>query len=196
MDTAFDMIAAGFVSNDACLTSEFEIENLLIKIQELSDKSDHLKGLNKFRKECADRELGAVNLQISQFRQVILNTMKTHKPDQKTLQFPSVGKVTRKLAKSSWRISDEELLITFLKSKGNKDVVKVRESLDAREAKKLIEDYAERGETVPGVEEIPAGESVSIAFEQAPKPKNAPVVKDKPVASAPKPTLDQLALNV
>ncbi len=197
METAFDLITSGHVPDDACLNSVFEIENLLLRIQELNTKVDHLKGLKKFRAETVDEEIKSVNYELNQYRKVILNTMQTLKPDQKTMQFPSIGKVSRRTAKDSYKIDDEAQLVQYLDNKGDKDKVVIsKEVLDIRAAKKLIEDYIERGENVPGVTEITGSEGVTITFEaKSTKAVRKPKTTEK--VSKPKPTMDELAeLNV
>lgn len=196
METAFDLITSGSVPDDACLNSVFEIENLLLRIQELNTKVDHLKGLKKFRVETVDEEIKSVSYELGQYRKVILNTMQTLSPDQKTMNFPSIGKVSRRTAKDSYKINNEEDLVSYLDAKGDKEKVVIsKEVLDIRAAKKLIEDYIERGEKVPGVAAITGGEAVTITFEaksRKPKPKE----KGKET-SKPKPAMDELAgLNV
>ena len=118
--------------------------------------------------------------------------MQTLKPDQKTMQFPSIGKVSRRIAKNSYKIDNEKDLIEYLDRMGDKEKVVVnKEVLNIRVAKKIIDDYVERGEEVPGVSIVVGEEGISVTFESKPiEPKKDN--KDSKILK-PKPDMDELA---
>lgn len=166
---------------DYVLSSVFEIENVMLHLEELGKRLEHLKGLKKYRAQTIDKQIHTIESDVDYFRNIILRTMQ--KANEKTLQFPDVGKVSRRKVGAGWSIENENDLIAFFESRGEKDaVVKVKEVLDVRVAKKLAETYIESGVTVPGVAEIPESESISISFEKEdakPQPKLSVKPKNK-----------------
>ena len=178
--SAFDVITSGTVSPDTCLTSVFEIDDILSRIKELNDKITHLKGLKRYRAESADVEIKSLEEKVVQFRELIKTTMLALKPEEKTLHFPPLGKVSRREEKESWDIVDEDSFLKFLEEKNSKElVVKTKEVIDRRAAKKLIAQYVAEGLEVPGVKEIPASVSLSITFEDVPKISSTTIKKPK-----------------
>ena len=168
--SAFDIITSGAVPADVYLNSVFEIETILLRIRELNDNIQHLKGLKKFRVESADVEIKHLEYKVVQFRELIERTMLTLEPDQKTLQFPSVAKISRRTDKGGWVISDEDAFVEFLNKEGKKDsLVTVKEVLNKRLAKKVAAEYANDGQVPPGVNKVEASTSLSITFEDKPK---------------------------
>jgi len=166
--SAFDIITGGTssITDDVVLSSVFEIENILIHINDLNSKLDHLKGLKKYRVETADVEIKSIEGQILQLRELIQRTMFTLKPDENNLLFPSVGKIVKRKGSTSWVIKDEDAFLEYMKQEGRYDeITKTKVSVDARAAKKVISDLVDSGEDVPGVEQIEGGPSISITFE-------------------------------
>jgi hypothetical protein len=166
-------------TGDFCLNSVFEIEDALVMVRDLSRKIEFLKGLKKHRADQIDAEISETNRRVDNLRTIILKTMVKHEPDQKTLQFPSIGKVTRRVGKDDWKFDDEEAMKKFFEKKGVKDdVIKVKESLDARAAKSVIDHFAKNGIDVPGVSKKVGEEGISITFDAA-KKSSAKATKTK-----------------
>lgn len=166
--SAFDVITSGAsaITDDLVLSSVFEIEEILVRIQELSGKLEHAKGLKKYRVETAGMEIKSLEGQIAQFRMLIQNTMFTL-TDEKTLQYPAIAKVVKRKGKDAWKIADEDAFLQYIKDEhpGELDaVVKTKQVVDTRVAKKLIEDWVESGD-VPGVTKVEAADSISITFD-------------------------------
>lgn len=150
------------------LNSAYEIEDALNMLKKLEVDIDFLKGLKKHRVEQIDAEINEKNSRVDRLRDVILKTMQTHEPDQKTLHFPSVGKVSRRSIKECLEIEDEESLLEFFDEVGRrKEVTKVKESIDTKAAKALAETYLDQGRDVPGVHKVEAKEGVTISFTDA-----------------------------
>ncbi len=169
--TAFDVISSGSVTTDTCLSSVFEIEHVLLKVQELNDKLTHLQGLKKYRVESADIEIKAIKEQIDQYRGLIQTTMLELEPNQKVLQFPSIGKCQRRKSPDSWKIEKQDEFLAFLESRGMKDKVlkKVKETVDLREAKKVLDALEKEGVSIPGVSKEEGSDSLSVTFEKSQK---------------------------
>ncbi|KKN26830.1 hypothetical protein LCGC14_0870890 [marine sediment metagenome] len=166
---------------DGCLNSVFEIENAMLYLRKIGEDIEHYKGLKKHRAQSIDRRIKGLEEDTTKLRNIILQTMRKLSPDQKTLNFPDVGKVSRRVSKDSWEIKDDTVLLSFFEKEGRKEeIIKIKESLDVRIAKKLIETYVESGVDVPGVTKIRSPESISISFEgKKPLPVSQPV--DAPV---------------
>ena len=109
--------------SDAALDSVFEIEDVLVYIARLQKKVDHWEGLKKHRVNRLNNQISMVNFEIDNLRQLILNTMKQHKPDEKTIDFTPIGKVTRKKSRKKWEIDNEEDLLNYLESKNLSDQI-------------------------------------------------------------------------
>ena len=186
--SAFDAITGGTViTDDLVLSSEFEIEEVLIRLQELNSKIEHAKGLKKYKVETADIEIKSLEEKIGQFRRLIQNTMFTLTPNEKSLQFPSIAKVVKRKGSDSWKIEDEAEFLKHVRNEHKADydkVVKVKQSVDSRAAKKMIDDWTE-SEDVPGVRKVEGIESISITFDaDAPKLSKVSTVKTlKPLAT-------------
>lgn len=157
-------------SNDKSyvLDSVYEIENLLLLLKEVSSKIDFYKGLKKFRAEEIDKLIEGLEFKDERIRSVILNTMKLHEPQKKTVNFPSVGKVTKRAAQDDWEINNEEDMIKFFTEHGIKgQVVKVEEKLIVKEAKKMLSSFEEQKIRVPGTTRIETKENVNVSFEKS-----------------------------
>ena len=165
-------------TEEVVLDSIFEIEEALLVLKRMADKIDYFKDLKKHRAKSIDAEIHTIETRGENIRQIILATMKTLEPNEKTFQFPDIGKVTRRNTKKSWKIEDEKALLEFFEEQGVKEqATYTKEVMDKKEAQRLVEEYAEQGIVVPGVVEMPESESVSISYEKGEfKPKDAEVI--------------------
>lgn len=153
------------IADDFILSSAYEIENILLILGHLNSKAKWFKDLKKARNQDLDREVKYIEERQQRLRDVILRTMKQLEPDRKTLQFPSVGKVSRRQTQDSWVIDDEKAFLDFAEERGFKNqVLQIKESIDLREAKKVIADLSQ-SETIPGTSKKDGTESISISFE-------------------------------
>ena len=179
--SAFDVITGGTpITDDLVLSSEFEIEEVLIQLSELNSKLEHAKGLKKYRVETADIEIKYLTEKIEQFRRLVQNTMFTLTPNEKSLQFPAIAKVVKRKGTDGWKIEDEAEFLKHVRNEHKADydkIIKVKQSIDSRAAKKMIEDWTE-SEDVPGVKKVIGSESISITFDSdAPKLSKVSTVK-------------------
>ncbi len=163
------------LADDYVLSSAYEIENAMLVLDHLDSKVSWFKELKKARNKDLDSEVKYIEDRQKRLRSIILRTMKELEPDRKTLQFPSVGKVSRRQSKDSWSIDDEKLFLDFVETRGLKDqVLQIKESINLREAKKIIADLSQT-ETVPGVSKKEGTESISISFEAKDDSKPSPL---------------------
>ncbi len=151
--------------SDYVLNSIFEIEKALLVLGRISDQISYFKELKQYRIESLDEEIRKFEDRNNCIRRVILETMKQLKPNEKTFRFPSIGKVSRRVAKDSWQIDDKDKLVQFLEGKGLKDrAVQTKEVVNVREIKKVVEEISQF-EDVPGVSRVKGTESISVTYE-------------------------------
>lgn len=164
--TDLQELLSGNVPPDYVLGSVYEIEDLLLMMKSIDQKIDFFKELKKHRTKSIDEKTSSLEEKIDSLRSIVLRTMKQLEPKQNTLNFPSIGSVTRRKPTGSWQVDDEQVLIKFLDENGAKDnVVKVKETIDGRKLKQVLDDFSSARVPVPGVTHKPGEESISIKYE-------------------------------
>lgn len=188
MNSDIRTLLSGPIPDGYTLSSTFEIENILLLIEEIDKKVEYYKELKKHRVKSIDEKLGSLADSGLTLREVILNTMKSM--NEKSLDFPGIGKVSRRKAKSTIGIADQDTVVAYLDKKGLKDgVVKIVENIDKRKLNSLVSDLEKQGEDVPGIVRTTGKESVTVTFE---KPKDPNALVGAPIA---KPTTSELDLE-
>lgn len=180
-------LLAGPIPDGHTLSSTFEIENILLLIEEIDKKIEYYKELKKHRVKSVDEKIGSLSQKEATLRAVILNTMKSM--DEKSLDFPDIGKVSRRKAKSKIVLDDQDAVEAYLDKKGlAAGVVKVEtiKTIDKRKLNSLVSDLEKQGESIPGISKTTATESLSITFE---KPKD-PHSSGPHITTPTKPELD------
>lgn len=176
-------LLSGPIPDGHVLTSTFEIENILVLLEEINKKIAYYKELKQHRVKSIDEKITNLTLKETALKNVILNTMTNM--NEKSLDFPDIGKVSRRKGRSTIVLDDEGQVLDYLGTKGLRDsVVKVVETVDKRKLNSIIGDLEKQGETVPGISKSQGSESVSITFEK-PKDPNSP-----PWGAPSKPELD------
>lgn len=156
---------------DYVLSSIYEVENALIFLEQVKKKIEYYKNLKKHRSKSIDTHLDYLENGAIRARQIILRTMQELEPDNKTFNFPSIGKVSRKKLPSSYTIDDEDQLLSYLESKGLKgQVVEMKEVVNAKKLKSLLDDliHMQNG-NIPGVSIKIGEETISITYESSEK---------------------------
>lgn len=168
-------LLSGQITDKHVLSSTFEIENILLVIEEIEKKLEHYKELKRQRVKSIDEKVSSLNAKQTMLRQVILNTM-THM-NEKSLDFPDIGKVSRRKSRATLVMEDQDSVLNYLDKKGLKDhVVKTVETVDKRKLNSLVNDLEKQGEVVPGVSKSQGSETVSISFEKPTDPNSgAPI---------------------
>lgn len=188
MDSDLRTLLAGPIPDGHTLSSTFEIENILLLIEEINKKLEYYKELKRHRVKSIDDKIGSLSQKEDILRGVILNTMKSM--NEKSLDFPDIGKVSRRKAKPKIVLDDQDILEAYLDKKGLKiGIVKVETitTVDKRKLNSLVNDLEKQGESVPGISKTAATESLSIAFE---RPKDPNVSVGGPITTHTKPELD------
>ncbi len=157
------------LNEEMSLSSVYDIEELLLSIGTMNHQIEYYKELKKHRVNSIDVEIGGLTSKIDVLRKVILNTMKNVAPDEKTLNFPSIAKITRRKSKSRIAVDDQDQVIDFLDEAGLKEqIVDVRESINKIKLMKLVNEYRETGQAIPGTSVVPSDESLSITYDKSP----------------------------
>ena len=169
MSIDYKEILGSALTKEQTLSSIYDIEEILLIIQEINRKIDYYKDYKRNKVQTLDTKISHLTAKVDSLRGLILTTMQTIAPKEKTLDFPDVGKVVRKKGKESLNIEDEESVLKYLDQKGRKaEVVKVVQSIDKRELNAILNEYQKSGERVPGAIFSTGEESIAITFE---KPK-------------------------
>lgn len=153
--------------DDFVLDSKYEIEDALLVVKSAEESVEFYKELKKYRVKRIDEQIGLMESKAEKLRKVILNTMVATEPSKKTLNFPGVGKVTRRAGKPSWEIKNEKEMLDFLEEQGVKNqVVETKEVISKKEANKLFDCFVDQNIKVPGVVYVEPNEGVSISFDE------------------------------
>lgn len=155
------------IQDGTSLNSIYEVEELLLLIGDINRKVDFYKDLRRHRTNAIDAKVNTLTQKEEVLRQVILNTMKKLAPDEKTVHFPAIGKVSRRQLKDAWQVDNQEELISFLTKKGDKsEVTRVTESLDKRKLNALLDKYKKNGVSAPGISVNVGGESLTVTLDK------------------------------
>ena len=155
------------IQDGTALNSIFEVEELLLLIGDINKKVDFYKDLRRYRTEVIDAKIGTLAQKGDVLRQVILNTMQKLAPDEKTVHFPAIGKVSRRTPKDAWQVDDQDKLTSFLDKKGDKsEVTRVTEAIDKRKLNALLDKYKKEGVAAPGVSIKIGVDSLTITLEK------------------------------
>ncbi len=155
------------LSPDQTLSSLYDIENILLLIGEINHKLEYYKELKKHRVQSIDASISELTGKTEALRSIVMNTMKKVAPNDKTLNFPDIGKVSRRKSKDGIVIDDQAAVLDFLDKKGEKgEVVKVVKSVDKRKLNSIVSAYQKSGDQVPGISIVAGTESLSITLEK------------------------------
>lgn len=161
------VLSSNEIPSEFKFDSIYDIENAIVALNKINHQIDFLKELKKNRVACIEEEIKKYTGKEEWLRELVARSMKDLAPKEKTLTFPGVGKVTRRNVKGGWEIVDEPSLVGYLEQKGLKDgVMRVKESLDTKKAKALIEQMVQQNVELPGVQKKLDSESLSVTFEE------------------------------
>jgi hypothetical protein len=146
------------------IQSPVDIDDMLIRIAALDDQIEHYKALKRRRTAVIDEEIVRLEDAQQEYREAITSFMAAN--DEKSLNFPGVGKVNRKTAAGKWIVLDEEALLAYLQKKMPQAldaVVQMVPKIKKKELNKLLDSVGE----IDGVEQEPARDSLSITFDKS-----------------------------
>jgi len=166
--TELGEILAGGLSPDSTLSAMYEIENVLLLVKELDKKTEYYKELKKYRVQALDDKIHDISAKKDALRQITLNTMRVMAPKEKTLDFPSIGKVTRRSGSDALVVEDEEALLQYLDEQNRKsEVIKTTVVIDRRKLKSVISEYRKAGQPLPGTVLEKGKDTLSVTFDKA-----------------------------
>ena len=147
------------------LDSHLSIEEVLEEILDLEHKIDHWEAVKKHRIETANQKITSIQSKIDDCRKIILETMKHHTPNDKTLDFSPLAKVTRKQIKAKWTVENEEELLVYLQQKKMKSsVVETKEVIVKKKLDEALYKLFGLGQKIEGASIGEPSESLSIVF--------------------------------
>jgi len=174
-------LLSGNTQEGTSLDSIYEVEDLLLLISDINKKIEFYKELRRHRTESIDSKVNSLTQKGTVLREIILNTMKSLAPDEKTVHFPSVGKVSRRRSKDAWVVDSPDDLSGFLDQKKEKDgVVKISESFDKRKLNALLDKYKSEGTIPPGVSIKEGNDALTVTLE---KPDKDAKIEDRKYSS-------------
>jgi len=161
------LLATQSLPDDFVIDNIYKMEELLEVIQKLNKKNERLSELNQYRMKVTKEKVSENTEKITRLRKIILEGMKRLAPDEKTIDFSPIGKITRKKNRSSWEVTDDQELIKFLKDKGlEESVIVIKQSLDKRELEKVLDKVSKSVDSIPGASLVPGEEGVTITYDK------------------------------
>lgn len=166
------------------LTDKYDIEGVLLFMQQSSRKVDFLKELKKRRVASIEEQIAIEEANLEKLEESIKTCLALNKA--KSLDFPGVGKVSVRNTKGTWTIVDENGLRSHLESLGKFDEV-VEESwrFKKKDLNKLLDELQQNNNTSSFVSKEDDKTSLSISFP-----------KEEVVQSAPLPPVLPPSVNV
>jgi len=143
------------------------IEDLILTIDMLQSKIVHYENLKKKRVNPIDNAIIDLDSRIDYMKKVILATLIAQ--NEKTVNFPGVGKVIKKKNPIKWVVNDNEEIIKELKTKGEYDKVvkeEIKITINKKELNKVLGDWDKSGDIPDYVDKQGGNDGVSITFEK------------------------------
>jgi len=149
-----------------------EIDEMLINIAAIDQQIEHYEQLKRHRITVIAAEIDKLEGNKAQYRDAIQQFMSDQ--GEKTLNYPGVGKVTRKAGTRKWVIKDEEALLSYLKSNPGlspqllSKVVFTEERLVKKELNKILDELSTHNALQTDSVELAASqETLSISFDKS-----------------------------
>ncbi|GAG79605.1 unnamed protein product [marine sediment metagenome] len=157
------------------LKSEYDIEDVMIIVNDMNDKVSFLEGLKKKRVKDIKQELDMYDQQLAKLEKVIIKTLES--VNKKSLKFPGVGGVSLATRKGKWVVKNEGDLLDVLKStdeEAHKRVVSSKPVIDKKALDDILDNW-EKVDMIPDcVKHEGATKHIKFRFE-----KSADVDSDK-----------------
>ena len=151
-----------------------DIDDLLVNIAAIDAQVEHYEALKKHRNSVIDTEIDKLLAVKVEYREAIQQFMAAS--GEKTLNYPGVGKVTRKAGSRKWIIKDEDALVAYLKGNPGlspqllSKVVVTEEKIVKKELNKILDDLQAHNALQTDAVELEASkESLSISLDKGEK---------------------------
>lgn len=167
----------GIINGTEQLQDKYEIENVLLVLQNMTKKIEFLKELKKRRVAAIDEQIQKEESDAEKLEEAIKTCMQRNKD--KTLDFPGVGKVQVRSSKGTWTIVDDEGLRDHLQALGKFDEVSETSwKFKKKDLNKLLDQLQENNNTSPFVQREQDKTSLSVSFpkEETAVTSSAPAV--------------------
>lgn len=165
------------------LQDKYEIENVLVVLQSMTNKIEFLKELKRRRVSAIDEQIHKEEANAEKLEEAIKNCMSLNKD--KTLDFPGVGKVQVRNSKGTWTIVDEDGLRDHLKSLGKfEEVSETSWKFKKKDLNKLLDELKENNNTSSFAQKEKDKTSLSISFPKEEVVNTSPVTNALPVTNA------------
>jgi hypothetical protein len=173
----------GIINGTEQLQDKYEIENVLLVLQNMTKKIEFLKELKKRRVAAIDEQIQKEESDAEKLEEAIKTCMQRNKD--KTLDFPGVGKVQVRSSKGTWTIVDDEGLRDHLQALGKFDEVSETSwKFKKKDLNKLLDQLLENNNTSPFVQKEQDKTSLSVSFPKE-EATVAPVVPAAPAVRSP-----------
>lgn len=159
-DLKFELLQKQKNDEDIILEDLLMVEDVMEFINDLNKKVDFYKLLKSKRTQPIDLEIEKCEKQIDFFKNVILKSLETN--EEKTLNFPGVGRATVKKQKGKWDIIDEEKLKNYLREKKKDDCIQTVEKINKKDLNKLLVNL--NNEDIDGAVFIEGKNNITITF--------------------------------
>jgi len=131
------LLKSFYAQEDYIIDDLVMIEDVIEIIEDLEHKKDFYKELKTKRVNVIDMETAKCDDQINFLKNTIVSSMENK--NEKTLNFPGIGRVLIKNTTGKWDIIDEEELIKSLKEKGlDKNCISIVEKVNKKELNSLL----------------------------------------------------------
>ncbi len=159
------------LSGEAPIADALEVEDVLTEITKLDEEVEHFKLLKQKRVQPLDERIKSNTEKKDKLRSAILDFLTSVKKT--SLDFPGIGKISRKAKNGSWSITDEDKLIEHLIKIGSiNDVGEQIWSLDKKKLNKILDDLKENNNVV-GAEKSKDDFTLQITFADGLKPSKS-----------------------
>ena len=121
------------------VSSDVDVEKLIKAIRKCREEVEFLKKLKKNRSEPIDQKIEKLQNNEEKLKNFIVEIMPEFFPKKNSVDFPGVGKVTRRKVKGKWVIDDEvEFRKTLEKFNQLDSAIEIKSILNKTKAKKCI----------------------------------------------------------
>mgnify|MGYP000987459074 CR=1 FL=1 len=134
------------------VSEDVDFEKLVSAMSDISQEISFLKDLKKSRVSPITAKINKLERNEAELREIAVELMDSLFPNKKTVDFPGVGKVTKRQTKGKWEITDEEELLKFARKHN-----KYKEMFDRKFTVKKKEMPSILAEILKETEEEPDG---------------------------------------
>jgi len=162
----FDLLGP---NSSQVLDSPEQIEDVMVVLNSLDRKEDFYKRLKVKRAKQIDNELARLSSQRNKLRDLI--DAELDRSGFKTLSFPGIGKVSKRIKKGRWVIVDEEALIDKfeqeLDPEQTDELIKQSKKIVKKNADKVFDAWAKTDDVPDFVTREEDGMSLSLTYDKA-----------------------------